>query len=315
MNSGSSTQETRGDGRAFGKVILFGEHAVVYGVPAIAAGISTGAQATAILREEDRIRVNGVQLEPSHELYRALGVLREHLDVPPVDLELIVDLPLGAGLGSSAAMAVSSARALGDLCGRQLSQRDVFFAAQAWEKVFHGNPSGIDVAAACSMGLIVFTKGETPEPTPLAQPLHLAIAQAGPPASTRLMVEGVARIRERNPVQFEKSLAAIASLSENGRLLLRQGDLQAVGKLMDLNQMLLAGWMLSTEEIETACACARDAGALGAKLTGAGGGGSVLALCETDQARKRVLARWESEKIACFSADVEVDWSKEHGHS
>lgn len=293
-----------GRGRAFGKVIFFGEHAVVYGVSAIAAGISRGVTATASVREQDRLFVNHRELPPEHELYQALLRLRQQCGVGPAELHLDVELPLGAGLGSSASMAVAAARALSDLYGVPLDERQLFVAAQLWEGVFHGNPSGIDVAAARGMGLISFIRGHEPEPLYAAGTLLLAVAQADPPASTKAMVENVARFQKRDAAKFDATLSAIQSLSENARVLFRQRDHAALGKLMDLNQMLLAGWMLSTEGIERACRLAREAGALGAKLTGAGGGGCVLSLCSDEDTRKSVLSAWESAKIPCFSADV-----------
>jgi mevalonate kinase len=205
-------------------------------------------------------------------------------------------------------MGVATARALGELYSSPLNDRDLFLAAQAWETVFHGNPSGVDVAAAVSSGAIRFSRVEEPEPIVLGAPLELVVAQAGPPASTREMVEGVARLKERSPAQFNRTLEAIASLVENALLLLRSADFGAIGKLMDLNQMLLAGWMLSTEEIERACRLSREAGALGAKLTGAGGGGCVIALsghagaADTKLRTEAIQAALNNAKIPSFAA-------------
>ena len=309
---GSSARE--GTGKASGKVILFGEHAVVHGVPAIAAGISRGATAITRSARADSMSINGNELPADHELLTALSRMRTELGISPARVEIELELPGGAGLGSSAAMGMATARAL--ISGREKrdsvrplgaltpSERSLFEAAQAWERVFHGNPSGVDVAAAARNGVIRFMRHEEPESLLLGKPLHLAIAQAGPPASTKKMVEGVARFKDRNPIQFEKTLQAIAALVDNAVLLLRQGDARSVGKLMDLNQMLLAGWMLSTEEIENACRTARETGALGAKLTGAGGGGCVVALAESPESQEAILAAWRKLDIPSFAANV-----------
>lgn len=300
----------RGVGHAAGKVILFGEHAVVHGVAAIAAGIARGASAIATRATTDEMTLNGTPVAHGGDLLSALAAMRAFFHVPPTHLDLSSEIPGGAGLGASAAMGVAAARAVCSLYGQAPTDRQIFLGAEAWEKIFHGTPSGVDVAAATSSQVIRFTKLEEPQTVVLGTPLSLVIAQAGPPASTRQMVESVSKLKERNPVQFARTLEAIAALVENAILSLRSGDLSSVGKLMDLNQMLLAGWMLSTEEIEKACRVARAAGALGAKLTGAGGGGCVIALAgaagtaEAEERRSAVLAHLEEAKIPAFATTI-----------
>jgi mevalonate kinase len=137
----------------------------------------------------------------------------------------------------------------------------------------------------------------------VAVPLQLVICLAGPPASTKQMVEGVARLGERRPDLLAKSLSGIESLVKNARLCIEAGDLHGLGQLMNYNQMLLSGLFLSTPEIERACAVAREAGALGAKLTGAGGGGAVIALCEDPQ---KVEAALRAEGFTAFSTRIEA---------
>lgn len=289
---------------ASGKVILFGEHAVVHGVCAIAAGISRGVRAHTAPTTADSISVNDRVLPSDHGLYVALLALRQFLHLDPISLKLHSEIPEGSGLGSSAAMAVATARALIKSHGLQLSERELFQAAQSWERVFHGTPSGVDVAAAQSGSTVGFVRGEEPMPIVLAKPLDLVIVQAGPPESTKRMVELVSKNKARNPVQFDKSLQAIAALVENAKVLLRQGDWPAVGKLMDLNHMLLASWMLSTEDIERACNLARTQGALGAKLTGAGGGGCVIALAESPAHQAELLKPLQESSLLAFAASV-----------
>lgn len=299
-----------GGGHAYGKVILFGEHAVVYGVSAIAAGIHRGAHARCTKADVSSITVNGAEISQEEALARALEQLRTFLGVGPARVELDLELPPGAGLGASAALGVATVRGLADLFELHLDERRVFHAAQTWERVFHGNPSGIDVAAAQSGRPIRFSKATEPETLLMNKALLLVVAQAGPPASTKEMVDGVARLKERNSTQFQKTIDAIQSLVENATLLLRSGDLGAVGKLMDLNHMLLAGWMLSTHELEEACRRAREQGALGAKLTGSGGGGCVIALAgeaenpEGEARAEAILSAWRSAQFPCFSAKI-----------
>ena len=116
------------------------------------------------------------------------------------------------------------------------------------------------------------------------------------------MVEGVARLRERRPELVDKALEGIHALVRNAKLCLNAGDLPGLGSLMNYNQMLLSGLFVSTEGIERCCALARDVGALGVKLTGAGGGGAVVALC--DGTSEPILAAWRAAGIECFGSFV-----------
>ncbi len=288
--------------RAGGKLILLGEHAVVYGVPAIAAGLDRGATATASASERAELRLGDTRVTPSddQDLARAFAAVLAALKAPPLRVEASLQIPAGCGLGASAAIGVAVARAVVETTGAD--PNELAGAIDAWERVFHGNPSGIDAAAAASGGCIWFVRGQGPKPIALGAPLTVAIAVAGPPASTREMVESVARLKERRPELVEKTLAGIRSLVENAKLCLESGDLVGLGKLLDLNQMLLSGLHVSTETIEDACRIARDAGALGAKLTGAGGGGAVIALTESDP--ERVLSAWRAAGLTAFAATI-----------
>ena len=282
-------------GSACGKVILLGEHAVVYGVPAIVLGIDRGAtaRATAIgasarseltLGSTERVTDDGASdvARAFAALLRACAVTR------PVRVEVTTELPAGAGLGCSAALGVAIARALDAWEGRSAATAsDAAERAMAWEKVFHGNPSGIDATAAARGGCLLYQKmngGLHLNEIALAQPLTLAIGHSGVSSSTREMVDLVAKLKARSEENVTRSFEAIHSLVQNARLALEAGDHVGLGKLMDLNQVLLSGLMVSTEEIETMCRLARESGALGAKLTGSGGGGCVVALVEDDPA-------------------------------
>lgn len=273
-------------GRGNGKTVLLGEHAVVYGIPAIAAGIDRGATAHAVPSDEASIRVGEREARAGDEsdLAAALVATQQRLGAGPHRVEVEVDLPLGSGLGGSAALGVAVTRALLASLGERESRERVLAGADAWEKVFHGSPSGVDAAAAYAGGCIWFTKEHGPEPLFVAVPLPLAVCLAGPPASTKQMVDDVRRLGERRPDLLGKSLSGIESLVKNARHCIEAGDTHGLGQLMNYNQMLLSGLFLSTAEIERACSVARDAGALGAKLTGAGGGGAVIALCDGNAA-------------------------------
>jgi len=304
---------TRTTGRASGKVILFGEHAVVHGVPAIAVGIDRGAEATAEPSSgpASTLELGGKTFEAQgggdpdlglalHALLAATGVS------PRVHVTARADLPPGGGLGCSAALGVAIGRAVAKLAGQD---DDAALArATAWEGVFHGNPSGVDTAAAALGGCLRYVRGEAITRVSPARDLWLAIGKTGASSSTREMVEGVARIKERQPEAFAQTLAAFRTLVDNARLAIESGDLRAVGQLMDLAQMLLAGWMLSTDAIEELCAAARDAGSLGAKLTGSGGGGCIVALADDaedgEAAAQRIVAAFQAAGYDGFATRV-----------
>ncbi|HTM46143.1 MAG TPA: mevalonate kinase [Polyangiaceae bacterium] len=312
---------------ACGKVILLGEHAVVYDVPAIVAGLGQGASAQARANDEYCLNLAGVLHRASNgtELSQAFTALLTELGMrgaPPVRVDATLNIPAGMGLGASAALGVAIARAVrahsqlsaphgasgdeSEWSGDDDNSAAVRDAAMAWERVFHGNPSGIDTAAAVYGGCFRFSKKGGVKPLQLAVDLPLSIALSGAPASTKAMVEQVANFRSRRPEVMEKTLAAIGSLVENAVLCMQAGDLYGLGKLMDLNQVLLSGLFLSTPEIENACTVAREAGALGAKLTGSGGGGAVIALSRSvDQAT--VLQAWKAAGIECFAATVHAN--------
>jgi mevalonate kinase len=272
-------------GTACGKVILLGEHAVVYGTPAIAAGIERGARALARRAAGASStltltgRSHGAGAAGQDKLDQAFAaLLAELVPAVAVEVEAESDLPAGGGLGSSAALGVAIARAVLSLCGAEGAPERVLAAAGAWERVFHGNPSGIDAAAAERGGCFLYTRAHGAAPLAPHGDIRLCVGWSGTSSSTGEMVAGVARLFERRPDTKERVLPAVASLVENARLAIESGDLVALGRLMDLNQMLLAGLFLSTEAIERMCALAREAGALGAKLTGGGGGGCVIAV-------------------------------------
>lgn len=304
-------------GTASGKVILVGEHAVVYGVPAIAVGIDRGARASARNASGSRAEltlcarggaplriVEGDGEEPMALAFGALlQSVRETHRVGAIEVEAHAELPAGAGLGCSAALGVAIARA----CAPSIHDDEARKHATAWERVFHGNPSGIDAAVAALGGALLYERrdGEsTIEPLTLGGSLVLAVGHSGSASSTRAMVESVARQRERRPEVVQKTFDGIAALTRNARLALEAGDVRALGKLLDMNQMLLAGLLLSTQEIEAMCAAARTEGALGAKVTGAGGGGCVIALADTRATAERILKAWGRDGFDGFVTDV-----------
>jgi mevalonate kinase len=274
---------------------------VVYGFPAIAAGVERGAVARARRSTTPRVVVGGHAAGPDDgsELGRAYRALLGELDARDVEVEVSLELPPGCGLGASATVAVATARAVLEVT--QPTEYDpvrVLGAAQAWERVFHGNPSGIDATTAATGGCLRFVRGQGAEPLVVGPALTIAVAIAGPPASTRAMVEAVACLRETRRRYVDDIFLGIARLVDRAREPLASGPLDLLGELMDQNQEFLAKLGVSTPAIDEACADARRAGALGAKLTGSGGGGAIIALVEPPV--EPVLLAWKAHGLPCF---------------
>ena len=240
-----------------------------------------------------------VRVSPSGEepLCKALGAMLASAALPTrgIAIEATVHLPSGAGLGSSAALAAAVLRAIDSLQGVTRGDDDAHEATLAWERVFHGNPSGVDNAMALAGGVATFVRGEALLRIAPSAPVHLVIGDTGMPCSTKSTVEEVARQHARHPERTEKSFDAIATLVRNGRIAVETGDHRALGQLFDMNQHLLAGLMVSTSELEGLCRVARDAGALGAKLTGGGGGGCMIALASDADAAAKIASALSAE--------------------
>lgn len=292
-----------------GKVILLGEHAVVHGYPAIAAGIERGVTARASAADEDRLVLLpwDLDLTPDPEgepLERAFAVaLASYPARCPIRVEASVELPAGAGLGCSAAIGVAVFDAIDEALGVARDRKSLGDAALAWERVFHGNPSGIDNTMSALGGVACFCKKNGLEPVHSNKPLHLAIGNSGQSPSTKSMVDLVARQLESDRARVTQSFEAIEVLVRNARLAIEAGDHVALGQLLDLNHSILSSLMLCTTKLDAMCQAARDAGALGAKMTGGGGGGCMVALApKHDEALRIAQVLGEGSFVAEVAA-------------
>jgi len=269
-------------GRAGGKVILLGEHAVVYGRPALAAGLGIGltvelVAASGPLRVESDVDL-ALDDRPKNIVARAAAAVG--LVPDGITARIRSELPSGAGLGSSAALSIAALRAGAAAAERTLGRDDELRLGRELETVFHGTPSGIDPAAAALGACFTFVRGEPPVVTPLrlAAPLALVIALSGRARSTGTAVAGLRARWEADRARYDALFDRIAATVADGARALARGDLDALGAAMDANQALLAEAGVSAPEVERLVAAARAAGAMGAKLTGGGAGGAVIAL-------------------------------------
>jgi mevalonate kinase len=255
-------------GSAPGKLILFGEHAVVYGHPAIAAAVG--------LRSTVRLHRHG---GPTH--IRRSSFRDERLQqavaraLPPQGLavDIASELPPGRGMGSSASIAVAMVRAAVALAGERPDADLLFERSLALERIFHGQPSGVDNAVSIRGGMVRYRKGPplVLQPIAVQQPLELVVLDSGRTGSTASLV---AQVRAARPA-VDPILDAIGALVE--RLGELGDDPATLGAAMDENHALLRQLGVSDDTLDGLCAFAREHGALGAKLSGAGGGGVVLA--------------------------------------
>jgi mevalonate kinase len=295
-----------------GKVILVGEHSVVYGHPAIAASLDRGVRVRVTAAETSLLVIDewGVSVpadessgEPLARAFHALIGSRGDDESPAprpvrphVRVEAQVELPAGAGLGCSAALGVAIARAVASFDGRELTDEAAAEASLPWERVFHGSPSGVDSAMAARSAVAWFERGKNPgEPSHLERlrlgtVLDLVVADTGEASSTKAVVDGVRRLREAEPARVEKVFGAIDAIVRNAKHALVAGDLPGLGQLMNANHSLLASLLLSTGKLEELVGLARGAGAHGAKLTGAGGGGCMIALAQDEASAEQIRA-------------------------
>lgn len=285
-------------GTAPGKVILLGEHAVVYGRPAIAVPV---IQVQARVEVEDQPVGRGItivatdlgqQFEPSHAdvadsaavalastVRNTLERLGQHRE-PDLRITISSTVPIGRGLGSGAAVATALVRALAAHLGGYLTARDVSDLVYRTEILHHGTPSGIDNSVISFGKPLYFIRGQLDEVFWLGRPLCLVIGDTGVPSSTREVVADVRRRWEADRATYEAHFTAIGSLVEAARQAMVEGDLPALGRLMDANQRELRAVGVSSAELERLIGAALDAGALGAKLSGSGRGGNMVALAE-----------------------------------
>ena len=275
---------------AHGKVILLGEHAVVYGKPAIAVPIKNAVVAEVTDTDHaPEIKVPAWdiddKLEESNSIWwSAIQEVFKTLEIADQKFAVHVkpNIPAAMGLGGSAAIAVAIVRAVSKHFKLELNNDEVNRLAFLCEKAAHGTPSGIDNTIATFGTPLIYQSGEQPrmEELELPGPLNLVIGVSDHPSLTVDMVSGVRERWRRNPELYDSLFENFGQVTESGIEAIRRGDYRALGHMMTINHGLLSAIQVSSPELDRMVQIARDHGATGAKLTGAGGGGSIIALFE-----------------------------------
>jgi mevalonate kinase len=290
-----------------GKVILFGEHFVVEGQPAIAVAVSVRAYVSVEPIERDEIQVysKNYNLAETYILRNreswsgrmlpvavaAYTTMLEAGRKTGLKIDIDSQIPPSSGMGSSAAVSVATVHATSLALGLELELKKISDIAYEAEKVVHGKPSGIDNTIAAFGGAIAYRKGEGfVQLKPVFRGVKLVLADTGKPRNTGEMVRKVLALKNTYPSILDPIYYSAGKLVVEAAQLLEQGEYEKLGNLMNINHGLLSAIGVSTKEIETLVHTARESGALGAKLTGAGGGGYIVALCRENDTEKVINA-------------------------
>jgi mevalonate kinase len=300
---------------ACAKAILVGEHAVVYGQPAIAVPISDLRVYAIAEPNETGLRIASADLEipvdiDAEVVDNALAltarlVLKAVGALPPsVTVQIRSEIPIASGLGSGAAVSTALARALLDATDSTLDDATLNAVIYEVEKIHHGTPSGIDNTAIVYERPVYFVREQPIERLSIAAPMTLVVGDTGKSASTRAAVSGVRELYERDPAATQPVLDAIGEIVRMARVALEQGDAPALGDLMTRNHALLQRLTVSSPELDTLVAAALAVGALGAKLSGGGRGGNMIALVMPEKISQVTAALRDAGAVQVFATEV-----------
>jgi len=310
-----------GQGSGFGKVILFGEHFVVHGVPGIVSAIDSTTDATVkktgsqiVIRDERRTAIGYSQekklqqLESIDRMLKKMGIIQE----TALEIWIGGTLPGFSGLGASAASSVAIARAVAETFSMKLTDEQINNVAYEGEKAYAGTPSGIDNTAATFGGLLWFQRNITGnsnniETLHIREPIDIIIGSTGIVANTKAMVEGVADRKRRYAEKYNAVFRRAEEIAFAGRKALLDFNLDKVGQLMNENHHLLQQIEVSHERLDHLVETAIGQGAFGAKLTGGGGGGCMTALTPGKTLQKKVAKAIEKEGYEVLSTRIGIE--------
>jgi mevalonate kinase len=278
-----------------GKIILFGEHAVVYGQPALAVPvfqvhvevrIEDGSEA-GILIDAPEIALHAQfsslpSTNPLHTTIEYVLKLYGILIPPALTIQITSTIPVASGLGSGAAVSVAVIRALAAHLGHAITAEQVNHLAYQVEKIHHGTPSGIDNTAITYAKPVYFVRGQPIETLQVNTPFTLVIADTGISAPTKESVQDVRKLWDIDSVRWERVFKRVGEIAEKARQAIENGTWQEMGNLMDANHALLQEMTVSSPELDRLIVAAKASGAQGAKLSGGGRGGNMIALVQPE---------------------------------
>ena len=289
-----------------GKVIIAGEHFVVHGAWALAAALERRVRVAASDSDglaviSDVFPVRSPKLAPIRDVVAVMS--REYTFKPNIRLHISSELPQGSGLGSSAATMVGVVSAVARLRGIRLSTKETIKLSMIGEKVTHGRPSGIDPTVCTMGGAVLFRPGDSPLRVSLGGARTLLVAYSGRSRSTKRQVSRVSSVKKSFPGLFDGLTESISEVSRMAAERLTAGDQKGLGKLLTFNQAVLATIGVSTPETDRLVQAFLSQGCYGAKLTGAGGGGCVLAVGPKGK-EKRITSSLRARGIETFQTSV-----------
>ena len=296
-----------------GKAIITGEHFVVHGARALAAALPRKVRVTVEPSTRFHVISDLFKTRESPELVPVSrvveGMAREFSEKPTVRVTITSDVPGGAGLGSSAATMVAVAAAFSKLNSLGLTANELVDCAMVGEQSIHGKPSGVDPAVCAHGGVILFRPGTVPKRVSFEGTRSLILSYSGVNRSTRGQIGHVTKMKDRYPGMFESLAAGIGGLSLRASDMLREGNMDGLGTLLTVNHAALMSLGVSNDTLDRMVDLLLTMGSYGAKLTGAGGGGSVLAVAPEGK-EKSIVSGLSGRGFETFRVKIPVEGVK-----